>query len=291
MAAVGPSIPTFRMPFPPNGQNFIHQNPQWNHFPPPPFSPNNYIHQNPSANPNLNPDFSSPHGVFNYTSPQFDLQFKGLSLGDDSRNLGSKPHQQSPNLVFGSLNRDILPNGGLDVHRNKDRGNSHLNNRFQSNPVEVNEIARGNSSGLRAYKQERSNDRTQQRDNGNSKVVAPPPGFNSKNQRDREYGYGVHKNDRLSNQLDSPGVPVGSNLPSSSASDIEESMTELRRVDGGEMRSGRRDKVNIIRSELDGVEDQLVDSSGLKDESGEKSDKKKHNRDKVISFCIGLLCL
>ncbi|KAL8495420.1 hypothetical protein ACS0TY_019528 [Phlomoides rotata] len=258
VAAVGPSIPTFRMPFPPNGQNLPY--PQWNHFPSPPFATNNYIQQNPSANPNLNPDFSSPPpGVFNYTSPQFDLHFKR----DDTRNLAVnlKP---PPNLIFGSLNRDILPNGGADalnqgLLRNIEEGlgMDRRLNRFPLNSVEVNENAQGNSSVLRGYKQERSSN-----SNGNSKVVAPPPGFssNTKNQRNREYGYGHgQKSDRLSN----PRLPAGSNVPSSSASDIEESMVD-------ELRSGR----NLI------LEVPLVDSLRLKDESGEKSDKKKHHRDK-----------
>lgn len=282
VAAVGPSIPTFRMPhaaFPPNAQNLPY--PQWNHFPSPQYAPHNYIQQNPSANPNLNPDFSSPPGIFNYTAPQFDLHFARLSLGDDARNLGSSgvnlnpsvAHQQGPNLIFGSLNRDI---GAADaLNRNGDRGNSHLEeglgmdrrrNRFPLNTVEFNENAQGNSSVSRGYKQERNRNSNDRRDNGNFKVLAPPPGFSNSGTR------GVH---RLSNQLDSPGLPVGSNLPSSSASDIEESMIELHGVDGDELRSARN-----APTELDGLEDQL------KDESGERSDKKKHHRDKVISFCI-----
>lgn len=240
----------------------------------------------------------------------------------------SVAHQLGQNLIFGSLNPDILQNGAGDVlnqslYRKNELGNSYLEeglgmerrlNRFPMNSIEVNENARGNSSVLRGYTQEKSsnsNDRVKQGDNGSYRAVAPPPGFsrNIKNVRNREYGHGrrtsdlngdkgkgnsghLYKNDGLSNQLESPGLPAGSSLQSASTFDIEESMKELHVEDGEngeELRHGGQDKMNKDRTEMDDLEDQLVDSLGLEDESGEKSDRKKHHRDKVISLCICLL--
>ncbi|KAI3444645.1 hypothetical protein Pfo_001310 [Paulownia fortunei] len=330
VAAVGPTIPTFPHPhaaFPSKGQDFPYS--PWNHSASPPFAPHNYFLQNPITNPNLNPDFSSPPGGFNYTPHQFNLQSNSTSLGDDTRKLGSygdnsKPsvaHQQGQNIIFGSLNRDVLQNDAGDVlhqrlYRNNKPGNSSLEeglgmdrrlNRFPMNSTEVNGNARGNSSVLRGYEKERSsnsNNRVKQGDNGSYRLVAPPPGFSSNinNVRNREYGYGrrtsdlnvdkakvssgdLYKNDRLSNQFNAPSPAVGSSLQSVSAIDIEKSMMELHGEDGEngeELRYGGQDKINRDRgqTEMDDLEDQLVSSLGLEDESGEKSDKKKHYRDK-----------
>lgn len=246
------------------------------------------------------------------------VQSNRISLGDDARNLGSyvdnsKPsvthhhqqqqQQQRQNLIFGTLNRDMLQS---DVSQQKDRlGNSYLNeglnmdrtmNRFPMSSNEVNGNGRGNASISRGYEQESSNidNRKKQIDNGSQRAVAPPPGFSSniKNVRNREYGMrasdhnvdkgkgssgGLYKDDRLSNQLDSRGQSV-------SAFDIEKSMMGLHVDDGGkgkELRSGVQDKVNRDRgqSEINDLED---------DETSEKSDKKKQH-DKVI--CLFCACL
>ncbi|KAH6779808.1 hypothetical protein C2S52_011045 [Perilla frutescens var. hirtella] len=308
VAAVGPSIPTYPLPhaaFPPsNGGDFTF--PPWSHLPPPPFAQHNYFQQNPNPNPN----FSSPARGFTHSPPQFDLQPKLISPGDDARKLGfygdnSKPiaaNQPGQNLIFGSLNRDVLNNGAVNV---LDQSFYRMNdNRFPSSSIDVNENARGNPALLRGQKQERStssNDRLNQGDSGNHRVVAPPPGFssNSKNVGQREYGYGrtsdlngdkgmcnygqLQQNDRIGNQLDLPGLPAGSSRQSASTLDIEESMKGLNVGDGersGDSRRGVEAKVSNDVSQMDDLEGQILDSLGIEDESGEKSDKKKHNRDK-----------
>ncbi|KAK4418719.1 hypothetical protein Salat_2284700 [Sesamum alatum] len=117
VAAVGPTIPSFPLPhsaFPSNGHDFLYR--QVNPSPSQPFAPQNYFQQNPNAKPNLNPDFSSPPGGFNYTLHQFNLHSNRISPSDDTRKLvsygdNSQPsvaHQQEQNIIFGSLNRDIL---------------------------------------------------------------------------------------------------------------------------------------------------------------------------------------
>ncbi|KAK4418718.1 UTP:RNA uridylyltransferase 1 [Sesamum alatum] len=177
-------------------------------------------------------------------------------------------------------------------------------NGFRVNSIDIDVSARGNSTILRAYEQEvssNSENRRKQVDNGSYRAVAPPPGFSSnmKNVRNREFGYGrtsvhdldkgkgsfgdLYRNDRLGNQLDSPAPPPRSSLQSVSAFDSEESMMELHGKDGEngeEFTYGEQDKMNRGQTEIDALEDHLVVSLGLEDESGERSDKKKHHRDK-----------
>ncbi|XP_057792025.1 UTP:RNA uridylyltransferase 1 [Salvia miltiorrhiza] len=303
VAAVGPTIPTFPHPhaaFPPsNGGDFAF--PPWGLLPPPPFAQQNYFQQNPNPNPN----FSSPSRGYAHSPPQFDLQSRRISPGDDARNLGfygdnSKPsaaNQPGQNLIFGSLNRDVLQNGAVNaldpsLFRRPE-------NRFPPNSIEANENSRGNHTVLRAQKLERSsnsNDNVQQGDSG--RVAVPPPGFLSdlKNVRQIEHGYGrrapdlngdkgkgnaghSYKSDRLSYQLDFLGFPVGSSLQSASNFDIEESMKELFPREGEEFTGGVEEKLHNDGSEMDVLED-LVDSLGIEDQSGEKNGKKKLHRDK-----------
>ncbi|KAL0397820.1 UNVERIFIED_CONTAM: UTP:RNA uridylyltransferase 1 [Sesamum calycinum] len=280
VAAVGPTIPSFPLPhsaFPSNTHDFLYRPP--NPSPSPPFAPHNYFQQNPNAKPNLNPDFSSPPGGFNYALHQFNLHSNRISPGDDTRKLvsygdnskSSVAHQQEQNIIFGSLNRDILhsdPGNALrqSLYRENRLGNSYqeeglrmdrMLNGFPVNSIDINGSARGNSTILRAYEQKvssNSDNRRKQVDNGSYRAVAPPPGFSTR-----------------------------SSLQSVSALDIEESMMELRGKDGEngeELICGGRDKMNRGQTEIDDLEDQLVGSLGLEDESGERSDKKKHHRDK-----------
>lgn len=212
-------------------------------------------------------------------------------------------NQPGQNLMFGSLSRDVLNNGaaGNALDQSLYRRND---NRFL-NSIEVNENLRGNHTVLRAQTHERSstsNDRMKLGDGGSNKAAAPPPGFLSdlKDVRRREPGHGrrasdvngdkgkgssgqLYKADRLANQLDYPGLPAGSSLRSASTSEIEESMKQLH-ADNDE-----ENKANNDGSEMDDLENQ-VDSLGIEDETGEKKDKKKHHRDKVILyFCVFLL--
>ncbi|KAL0425913.1 UNVERIFIED_CONTAM: UTP:RNA uridylyltransferase 1 [Sesamum radiatum] len=280
--------------------------------------------------PDLLPGPGRCGGGFNYALHQFNLHSNRISPGDDTRKLvsygdnskSSVAHQQEQNIIFGSLNRDILhsdPGNALrqSLYRENRLGNSYqeeglrmdrMLNGFPVNSIDINGSARGNSTILRAYEQEvssNSDNRRKQVDNGSYRAVAPPPGFSSnmKNVRNREFGYGrtsVHDldkgkgnfgdlywNDRLGNQLDSPAPPARSGLQSVSALDIEESMMELRGKDGEngeELICGGRDKMNRGQTEIDDLEDQLVGSLGLEDESGERSDKKKHHRDKGMEI-------
>lgn len=301
VAAVGPTIPTFPPPhaaFPPsNGADFAF--PPWSHLPPLPFTQQNYFPQNPNPNPNFTSTPSRP--------PQFDLHLRRVSPGDGARNLGlygdksnpSAPNQPGQNLIFGSLNQDVLKNGAVnDLEPSFYRA---AENRFPQSSIEA------NSSVLRAQTLERSrnsNDRLQQGDSG--RVAAPPPGFSSnfKNVRPVGHGYGrgtpdlngdkgkgnaapSYKSDRLINQLDSPGLPAGSSLHSASNFDIEESIKQRSAGDGEESRRTGEDKANNDGSEID-VLDDLVDSLGIEDQSAEKNGKKKHIRDKVTSFSVHL---
>lgn len=249
-----------------------------------------------------------------------------MSYGDNSK--PSVAHQQEQNIIFGSLNRDILQSDAGNVlhqslYRNTRLGSSYqeaalgMDRRldgFGVNSVDIDGNARGKSTILRAYEQEgssNSDNRRKQVDNGSYRAVAPPPGFSSnmKNVRNREFGYGrtsdhgldkgkgnfgdLYRLDRSGNQLHSPAPPAGSSLQSVLAFDIEESMKELHGnagENGEESRYGGRDKMNRGQTEIDDLEDQLVGSLVLEDESGERSDKKKHQRDKVISLCICFLC-
>ncbi|KAG8391727.1 hypothetical protein BUALT_Bualt01G0217200 [Buddleja alternifolia] len=311
VAAVGPSIPTFSLPqvaYPSNGHDLPYR--PWNHSPPPPFAPHHYFQQNPNPNPVINPNFTSAPGGLDYASHQFNLQPNRVAIGHDSRKLGfyednSKPsvahQQQEQNLIFGSFNRDMLQR---DSHQRLSQNSEGLVNDGRLNGVAVNSVeiirnVRGKSSALRGYEQERSgssnDNRRKQVDNGNYKAVTPPPGFSSnvKNVGNWEYEFGKRasghnvdkgkgsfgdlvKNERLSNQFDSPGPPGGSSLQSVSAFDIEASMRELHGEDGENDEEPRYGG----RSEMDVLEDQLVGSLVLEDESGEKSDKKKNRRDK-----------
>ncbi|KAL3536908.1 hypothetical protein ACH5RR_000274 [Cinchona calisaya] len=89
----------------------------------------------------------------------------------------------------------------------------------------------------------------------------------------------------LSCQLYRPGPPPGSTLHSVSASDIEESMMAFHSEDGGsgkEFGNGMRERMEGEglkgQNDLDDLVEQLGDSLGLKDETDEKNDKKKHHR-------------
>ncbi|GFP82307.1 poly(A) RNA polymerase cid11 [Phtheirospermum japonicum] len=228
----------------------------------------------------------------------------------------SKPHlqQQGQNLIFGSLNRDVHQDDAGDVLRqslcrNNKQGNSYFEERlgmdrrlnsFPMNSTEVNGNTRANPSALRGYEHGRSgnsNSMINQGDNGSHRVIAPPPGFSSnvKNAKSREYGYGRRgsdhnvdkakgnsratcQNDRLSNQIESPGPRAGTSLQPIPAFDIEKSMMDFHGNKDQESRYGGQDKMSRYSggSEMDGL-DQAVSSLELEDES---ADKKKHHRDK-----------
>ncbi|KAL6499334.1 hypothetical protein OROHE_025997 [Orobanche hederae] len=316
VAAVGPSIPTFPLsqPFQSNGRDFPYG--AWNHSTSPPFAPHNYFLQNPNANLNLNPDFSSPPGEFNHSASQLNPQSSRTSVADETRKIGfygsnPKPHQQQgQNLIFGSLNRDVLQDDvGVwrqSLYRNGKLGKTYLEERsgmvgksstFPMNSAEVNGNARGNYTAFRGYEQERnnnSNNRLNRIGNRSYKVVgpvAPPPGFSSnvKNVKNGEYGYGRRTsdhntdkakgnsrdmNDRLSNQLESPSPSAGSSFQSVSAFAVKKSMMDLHANEVEELRYGGQDKTDRSHreSEMDGL-DHNVGSLVLEveDESRERS--------------------
>jgi hypothetical protein len=95
---------------------------------------------------------------------------------------------------------------------------------------------------------------------------------------------------RLSRQLDRPGLTAGSNLPSVSGLDIEESISNLHSeiVEFGDGNSFQgRDKFKEDGSnELDDIGEQLVDSLLLENESDGKNGARKHrtSREKVDYF-------
>ncbi|KAL0411915.1 UNVERIFIED_CONTAM: UTP:RNA uridylyltransferase 1, partial [Sesamum latifolium] len=224
-------------------------------------------------------------------------------------------HQPELNLIFGSPN-----DAGNALHESVGQrsklGNTYLGddfrmnrrlNGFQMNSNAIHGIRRGNSCISSAYEQQRNSNsdaRGELGQNGNYRSVAPPPGLSTeiKNVGNREYGnrrtsdhnategkdnFGdLHKKStRLSNQLDSPGPPPGGSPHSVSAFDTEKSMLKFRGEDGDtakELRHGGQDKNSGhgVRNELDDKEDQLVGSLQFEDEVDDKSDKKKHQRDK-----------
>ncbi|KAL2492166.1 Nucleotidyltransferase family protein [Abeliophyllum distichum] len=188
------------------------------------------------------------------------------------------------------------------------------------NSMENNRNLKGNLSILKGYGQERSNNsssRVNQGHNENYRVVVRPPGFSStvKNVETREYGYRggtfehsldkgkgkgslsqrtVGLNDRVeqegllsdknvgygartlngkgsSNKLDCPVSPSGSNVHFVSDRKFHGEDSD----NGVELGNGARGQ-----NELDDLEEHLVNSLGLEDESEEKSDKKIHHRDK-----------
>lgn len=165
------------------------------------------------------------------------------------------------------------------------------------------------SGGKREYANRRNFGQTGDRGRNNY-VVARHQGDNneSERERERERGFAL-KNERYSGymsmsdnrtaagQLDYSGSHPGSNLHSVSASDIEESMMELHREDGERQQSigiETRDRVKDDfkdHSDLDDLEEHLVDALGLEDELGEGSNIKKNHgtRDKVISLHTSFL--
>ncbi|KAL3649502.1 UTP:RNA uridylyltransferase 1 [Castilleja foliolosa] len=279
VAAVGlPHAAVFQS----NGRHIPHG--AWNHSTSLPLAPHNYFPQNP----NLNPDFPSPPGGFNYSPQQFNIQPNRTPLVDDTKKAVSyreisKPHlqQQGQNIIFGSLNRDVLQDDAGDVlYRNNKPGHSYFEQRlgmdrrlnsFQMNSSKVNGNGRANHSALRS---------------GN---------INVKSANNREYVYErqgsdhnvdkakgnyreLYKNDRLSNQIDSPGSRAGTSLQPIAAFDVEKSMMDFQGDKDQESRYGGQDKMGRDSggSEMD-VLDQAVSSLELEDES---ADKKKHHRDK-----------
>ncbi|CAA3007664.1 UTP:RNA uridylyltransferase 1 [Olea europaea subsp. europaea] len=184
------------------------------------------------------------------------------------------------------------------------------------NSMEINQNLQGNLSILKGYGQEKSNNSNRRGNQGhheNYRVVVPPPGFpNSVNNvGNTEYGssYGQERSNNSNildkgkgslshgtveilrvkqarildlkgsnDKLDCSIPPSGSNLHSISASNIEDSERKFHGEDsdnGEELGNGARGQ-----NEFDDLEEQLVNSLGLEDESLEKSDKKKHHRDK-----------
>ncbi|XP_073278061.1 UTP:RNA uridylyltransferase 1-like [Primulina huaijiensis] len=294
-------------PFAPH--NFFPQNPNANTVLNPDFisPPRRHNHSTDQYGVQLN---RSSHGE--------DMRKSGFTAGNSKPTPAYQPEQ---NLIFGSVNHHMLRNGaslGGDAmnesfgQRGK-LGNSYLmegfgmdrrSNNFIGNSAEVNGMTRGNSNGRRAFENERrvnGNNRGKQSYNGNYRAMAPQPqGFSSKMQdpRNGEYGNrrtlnhngvkgkgslgGFSGTDKCSNQLDSPGLPAGSNFHSVSVSDIEGSMMGLHEDDQEESRNSG--SVNMSKdqrgSEMDDLEDQLVSSLGLGDESDEKSDKATFVRDK-----------
>ncbi|XP_073288640.1 UTP:RNA uridylyltransferase 1-like isoform X1 [Primulina huaijiensis] len=261
------------------------------------------------------------HGVqLNRSSHGEDMSRLAFTVGNSKPASAYQPEQ---NLIFGSVNPHILRNGaslGVNVmnesfgQRGK-LGNSYSmegfgmdrrSNEFIGNSVETNGKQHANSNGWRDFEKERrnyGNNKGKQSYNGNCRATAPQPqGFSSKMRdvRNWEYGNrtfdhngvkgkgslgGLNENDKFSHQLDSPGLPSGSNFRSVPVSNIEESMTGLHEDDANnqeESRNGAWIKMSKDqrRSELDDLEDQLVSSLGLGDESDEKSDKTTYIRDK-----------
>ncbi|KAK4415975.1 UTP:RNA uridylyltransferase 1 [Sesamum alatum] len=303
VAAVGPTIPVF----------------SWNYSSSPPFAPHYYFPQNPNLNPGFFSRPSGYNGAtnqFNLQSSAISVsegkRKSGFLAQKSSQGVDHRPEL---NLIFGSPN-DVGNVLHESLGQRSKLGNTFLGddfgmhrrlNGFQMNSNAINGNGRGNSCIYSAYKQERNSNsdaRGKQEQNGNYRAVAPPPGFSTKikNVVNREYGNGrtsdhnatkgkdnfgdLHKkSSKLGNQLDSAGPPSGSSPQSVPAFDTEESMlTHLVEDDDNtkELRRGGQDKISGdgVRNELDDMEDQLVGSLQLEDEVDEKSDKKKHQRDK-----------
>lgn len=344
VVAVGHAVPPYLQPqpvFSSNGRDSSYG--QWSSSSSRPlFAPHTFFAQN--------PNFHAPPGGFSHPN-QYNHQFQQTSSGDDIRKLGFfgdnlKPllaHRQEPNIIFGSLNRNIVDNNAAlngiaseeslsgrgkcgNSYLEGDLGSNRRLNGFRvdnQNSMEIDQNLQGNLTILKAYRQERSNNSNRRGNQGhheNYKIVVPPPGFSSNdNVGNREYGsregtfehsldkgkgslshrtvdiHRVKQERMLSDQnigygarildvkgsnkrLDCPLPPSGSNLHLLSASNTEDSERKFHVEDsdnGEELGSGAREQ-----NEFDDLEEQLVNSLGLEDESQEKSDKKKHHRDK-----------
>lgn len=236
-----------------------------------------------------------------------------FGFSGDTSNSGTA-HQQGQGLIFGSLNRDILQSHARDASHQSSFGRNRMEsshpvealgmdrrfNGFPLNSTDINANAAGNSATLRVYDRDRvaeNDNRLKESDNGSYRAVAPPPGFsnNVKNVRSREIGpekrtlnedkdkgnFGdMYRNDGLSNQLHSLVLPERSSLPSVSVIEIEKSMMQFHGKDCEKDEVQDRMSRDHGQTEMDDLEDHLVESLGIEDESGEKSDKKKYHRDK-----------
>ncbi|KZV57619.1 hypothetical protein F511_03079 [Dorcoceras hygrometricum] len=241
----------------------------------------------------------------------------GFTADNPKPGLGYQPEQ---NLIFGTVNHHILRNGsssGGNVMNESfgqrgNLGNSYpmegfgMDRRSIDSTVDANGMTRENSNGWRAFGNERRNDvnnRGKQSHNGKYRAVAPQPqGFSSKMQDprngqcgNRNFDHngvkgkgslgGFSGTDKFSNQVDSPGLPPGSSFHSVSVSDIEKAMMGLHEGDANDQEESRNSgwvnrSKDLRGCELGDLEDQLVSSLGLGDESDEKSDKTTFSRDK-----------
>lgn len=315
VAAVGPTI-QFPPPWPSNGRDLSSP---WPHTLSPPFAPSFLgFPQNPWSLPGN--QFAGNQGAL-----IDDLRRLGFSGIDNKNNNNNNPiknlvHQkhQEQKLVFGSFPSDIqtlqnhggLPNGNLLQNSKLNLPNQQFNSRLDSNP---------NSSQF-AFQHRNSGERGKQQQHGgnykstpSAETPRPPPGFPEKPRRgaggSRDFGnkrHVEHNVDKvkaeysqlssnnemgLSGRFDHPGPPAGSNLKSVSATDIEESLSELH-SDGGRDGFSRRDKFRMEDGgEADEVGEQLLESLLIEDESDDKNDKKQHRREKVNLFSSLFLLL
>ncbi|OMO65456.1 PAP/25A-associated [Corchorus olitorius] len=301
VAAVGPTLP-FPPLWPPNGHD--HPTP-WPHTLSPPLAPN-FLAFPPSLWSLPGSQFTSNQGVL-----IDDLGRLGVSGIDNSNNRVIQnliqPKHQEQKLVFGSLPTDIqtlrapegLLNGNLLENLKLNPSNQHFDSRLNSNLNSSPYAFQPRNPGERGKQQQHA---------GNFRPIPspetrrPPPGFSGKprggggsqdfGNRRRHFEHNVDKvkaengqfsSDNevgLSRQLDHPGPPAGSNLHSVSATDIEESLSELH-GDGGRGGFATRDKFRREHGgEIDEVGEQLLESLLIEDESDDKNDKKQHRREK-----------
>ncbi|GMI99054.1 UTP:RNA uridylyltransferase 1 [Hibiscus trionum] len=286
VAAVGRVLP-LPPSWPSNGRDLQTPWPQTN---PPPLAPNFLgFPQNPWSS-------SGNQFVGNQGALNDDLRRLGFPGVDNNnshviQNLIQQQKHQEQKLIFGSLPSDIQilqkPGGLLN-------GNLFEKSKHNSNP---------NSSPY-AFQHQNSGERGKQRQNvGNyrpppsGETIIAPPGFSGKPRGggSRDFGWKKHiehnvdelkaeyshlSGDRvmgLRGQLDHPGPPAGSNLRSVSATDIEETLLESRRV-GYRDGFSKHDKFKgEDGGQVDEVGEKLVESLLAEEIS---DDKKQHRHEK-----------
>ncbi|KAK8718373.1 hypothetical protein V6N13_045609 [Hibiscus sabdariffa] len=301
VAAVGRALP-LPPSWPSNGLDL--QTP-WLQTNPPPFPPNLLgFPQNPWSS-------SGNQFVGNQGALNDDLRRLGFPGVDNNnshviQNLIQQQKHHEQKLLFGSLPSDIqilqkrggLFNGNLLEKSKLDISKQPSVSKLNSNP----------SSSPCAFQHQNSGERGKQRqDVGNyrpppsEETIRGPPGFSGKpgggGKRDfgsrrkhvehnvdklkAEYSHLSGDNEMgLRGQLDHPGPPAGSNLRFVSATDIEESLLESRRV-GYRDGFSKRDKFKREDGgQVDEVGEKLVESLLIEEECVDNNDKKPHRHEK-----------
>ncbi|KAK8570459.1 hypothetical protein V6N13_003137 [Hibiscus sabdariffa] len=297
VAAVGRALP-LPPSWPSNGRD-LHT--PWPLTNPPPFSPN-FLGFPPNPWSSSGNQFVGNQGALNDDLRRLGFPGVNNTKSHGIQNLIPQQKHQEQKLIFGSLPSDIqilqkpegLLNGNLLEKLKLDLPEQQTASKHNSN---------SNSSPY-AFQHQNSGERGKQRQNvGNympppsGETIRAHPGFSGKPRGGGSWDFGrkrhvEHNVDELKaeyrhlsgdremglrGQLDHPGPPAGSNLRSVSATDIEESLLESRRVGYRDGFSKRDKSKGEDGGQVDEVGEKLVQSLLIEEIS---DDKKQHRHDK-----------